>query len=64
MSETITVREAAEICRVEERTIRDWIKQGKLKAMRLGKRYRLERADVEALFQPIAATPAPKGKED
>ena len=43
----LTTAEAAAICRVSSRTIRNWIKAGRLRAVRLGNVYRIARYDLE-----------------
>jgi excisionase family DNA binding protein len=48
MSELLTVKEIARMCRVHELTIRRHIAQGKLKAVRVGKSIRIRQEDVEA----------------
>jgi excisionase family DNA binding protein len=60
MDASLTVKEAAQRCKVTERTIRDWIKQGKLQAMQLGRTYRIAPEALAALFQPVG-TSAKKG---
>ena len=43
----ITPSEAARLLRVNERTVRRWIREGKLKARRFGRLLRIPRADLE-----------------
>jgi excisionase family DNA binding protein len=56
MTELLTVREVAQQLRVDETTVRRWLKAGALKGVSLpshGKRqaYRIRREDVDALLQ-------------
>jgi excisionase family DNA binding protein len=55
-SRAITRREAAAICGVSPRTIDRAIKAGRFRAVRIGRRVLLNRAEFEALFgsQPKA----------
>jgi elongation factor Ts len=41
------------------RTVRNYVRDGRLKGVRIGKQYRIARADLEALTGHRAATPAP-----
>jgi nitrogen PTS system EIIA component len=45
----ISVKEAAEILHVSQKTVYRWISEGKLPLKRLGTQYYLERADVDSL---------------
>lgn len=40
------VPEVAEICRVTEATVREWIKSGKLKALKPGRSYLIDEEDL------------------
>jgi excisionase family DNA binding protein len=46
----LTVDEVAEYLRVKATTVRELIKRGELPAARIGKAYRIKRADVENLL--------------
>jgi nitrogen PTS system EIIA component len=46
----ISVREAAEILQVSQKTVYRWITEGKLPVKRLGRQFYLERADVNDLL--------------
>jgi excisionase family DNA binding protein len=55
--ELLTKREVAELLRVSEVTVARWLKQGRLRAYRVGPRaIRVRREDVERLLTPIAET--------
>jgi excisionase family DNA binding protein len=47
--EFLTVREAADLCRVHPATIRRWIDNGTLPAVHLGKGVRIRKRDLDAL---------------
>jgi excisionase family DNA binding protein len=55
--EFLTVNEIAEHLRLNQQTIRNWIDQGSLPAVRVGRRVRVRRADFERLVS-AGATPA------
>jgi excisionase family DNA binding protein len=46
----LTVPQVAEEFQVTPQTIRDWIDQGVLPAIRVGRAFRIARADVDALM--------------
>lgn len=48
MGEYLTIKEVAETIKVSERTIRNWIDAGTLKASRFGLQYRIKKSDFEA----------------
>ncbi len=54
VSELLTVEEVAEYLRVSIYTVREMIKSGKLPGVKLGKSYRIKRADVEKLVNTEA----------
>lgn len=45
----LTVDEAAAILKVAPNTIRDWLKSGKLKGGKIGRLWRIKRADIDEL---------------
>ena len=47
----MTPREVSEYLRVGVRTVYEWIKAGELPAIRLGKTYRVEQADLERFLR-------------
>ena len=54
MKDYITIEEAAEICSVSARTIRNWISQNQLKAYSLGKRLiRIDQDELRTIFIPM-----------
>jgi excisionase family DNA binding protein len=56
--ELMTVAEIAAVLKLNQQTIRNWIDQGRLPAIRIGRRVRIKRSDFKALLA-TAATPAP-----
>ncbi|HEY4210313.1 MAG TPA: helix-turn-helix domain-containing protein [Steroidobacteraceae bacterium] len=46
----LSVQEVARILHLHVRTVRAYVREGRLKAVRIGKQYRIERADVETLM--------------
>ena len=46
-SEWITTEEIANILRVKESTVREWIRQKRLKAAKIGRDYRILREDYQ-----------------
>lgn len=49
MSQFLTVPEVADLLRVTPMTVRRWIKSGRLPASQIGRDYRIQSADLEAL---------------
>jgi excisionase family DNA binding protein len=51
MEDWLTIKEAAEILKLSEHTVRDQVRQGKIPATKLGHRtVRVRRVDIEALL--------------
>ena len=53
MNEFITTEEASKVLWVTAYTIREYIKKGKLKAVRIGKHYLIAKAEVEKLLNTM-----------
>jgi excisionase family DNA binding protein len=55
----LTVAEVAEMLKLNQQTVRNWIDQGSLPAVRVGRRVRIKRSDLQQLldegYQPRAA---------
>ena len=49
--EFLTVAEIAEILKLNQQTVRNWIDQGSLPALHVGRRVRIRRSDFEALLE-------------
>jgi excisionase family DNA binding protein len=61
-NDLIKIAAAAKMLAINPATLREWIRRGKLAAWRVGARWRVSRADVEAMvsrFNP-ADSPAPE----
>ena len=49
--DVVTVAQIAEILRLNQQTVRNWIDQGSLPAMRVGRRVRVRWGGVEAMME-------------
>lgn len=47
----LTPAEVAEILQVDEQTVRRYLREGKLRGLRIGNRWRVDQADLEAFIQ-------------
>lgn len=47
----LTVAEVAEVLKLNQQTVRNWIDQGSLPALRVGRRVRIKRSDFERLLE-------------
>ncbi len=45
----LTVAEVAQTLRLNQQTVRNWIDQGRLPALRIGRRVRIKRSDFERI---------------
>lgn len=54
----MTVREVAELARVSEATVRQWIRTGELRAIDVGREFRIIPGDLEAFLDRHATRPA------
>lgn len=65
--EFVTVAEVANLLKLNQQTIRNWIDAGTLPALRLGRRVRVLRSDLNQLvdqnYHPSSGTPAPHTSE-
>jgi excisionase family DNA binding protein len=57
----LTVAEVAERLRLNQQTVRNWIDQGSLRAVRVGRRVRIRRSDFERLVEGDEAAPGARG---
>ena len=56
----MTVAEVATVLKLNQQTVRNWIDQGKLPALHIGRRVRIRRADFDALIEAsIVGYPQP-----
>jgi excisionase family DNA binding protein len=49
--EFLTVAEVAEMLKLNQQTVRNWIDQGSLPALRVGRRVRIKRSDFERIVE-------------
>jgi excisionase family DNA binding protein len=56
----MTVREVAELAQVGEATVRHWIKQGELRAIDVGREFRIIPRDFERFLDLHATRAAPE----
>lgn len=56
--EYLTVNEIAERLKLNPQTVRNWIDQGRLPALRIGRRIRVRRADLDRVLQQSSTTVA------
>ncbi len=49
--EMLTVEEVAKMLKVHVKTVRHWIKTGELKAMDIGRGYRISRSDLQEFIE-------------
>src|ERR1700727_3010046 len=57
----LTVAEVAELLKLNQQTVRNWIDQGSLPALRVGRRVRMRRSDLDRLLESGSTTSAPTG---
>lgn len=53
----LTVAEVAEMLKLNQQTVRNWIDQGSLPALRVGRRVRIRRSDLERVLAAGATAP-------
>jgi excisionase family DNA binding protein len=60
----LTVAEVAEKLKLNQQTVRNWIDQGSLPALRVGRRVRIKRSDFERILEESysAGTRTPAGR--
>ena len=58
VEEFLTVAEVAEMLKLNQQTIRNWIDQGSLPALRVGRRVRIRRSDLERVLDEGYTTAA------
>ena len=47
----LTLREAAEVLRLNPRTVREYVRRGEIEGRIIGKRWRFRRADLDAFYE-------------
>ena len=61
----LTVAEVAETLKLNQQTVRNWIDQGSLPALRVGRRVRIKRSDFErVLSESYSAGTAPASRRE
>ena len=56
----LTVAEVAELLRLNQQTVRNWIDAGSLPAVRVGRRVRIKRSDLDRIVESgYQGSPAP-----
>lgn len=50
MPEFLSIKEVAELLRLNERTILAYVRSGKIPAANVGRTYRIRKSDIDALF--------------
>ncbi len=55
----LTVAEVAETLKLNQQTVRNWIDQGALPALRVGRRVRIKRSDFERILDESYSPGAP-----
>ena len=53
----LTVAEVAELLKLNQQTVRNWIDQGSLPAVRVGRRVRIRRSDFDRVIAQSATAP-------
>lgn len=51
----MTADEAAEQLRVTRRTVYEWLKEGRLRGVKVGRLWRIHKSDVDELLRPKEA---------
>jgi excisionase family DNA binding protein len=62
--EFLTVAEVAELLKLNEQTVRNWIDQGSLPALKVGRRVRIRRSDLERVLEDGATGPGKTASDD
>jgi excisionase family DNA binding protein len=52
MERLLTPEEAARILAVSPKSVREWLRQGKLKGVKVGRLWRIRERDLEAFLDP------------
>src|SRR5436305_14703885 len=53
----LTVQDVADLLKLNQQTVRNWIDQGSLPALRVGRRVRIRRSDLERVLAAGATRP-------
>ena len=60
----LTVAEVAETLKLNQQTVRNWIDQGSLPALRVGRRVRIKRSDFERILEESYSGNKPGGSTE
>ena len=60
----LTVAEVAELLKLNQQTVRNWIDQGSLPALRVGRRVRIRRSDLNRLLEEGYTAGNRRGAQD
>jgi excisionase family DNA binding protein len=55
----LTVQEVAELLKLNPQTVRNWIDQGSMPAVRMGRRVRIKRSDFDRVVAENTSGPVP-----
>src|SRR5947208_11446957 len=60
----LTVAEVAEMLKLNQQTVRNWIDQGSLPALRVGRRVRIKQSDLDRVLADAYSGPSvPRGRD-
>lgn len=62
--EFLTVAEVAELLKLNQQTVRNWIDHGSLPAVRVGRRVRIRRSDLERVIENGSTRAGKAGSPD
>jgi excisionase family DNA binding protein len=62
--EFLTVAEVAELLKLNQQTVRNWIDQGSLPALKVGRRVRIRRSDLERVLNEGATRTGKAAQEE
>jgi excisionase family DNA binding protein len=60
----LTLRESAEVLRLNPRTVREYVQRGEIEGRIIGGRWRFRRADLDAFFENAPRNWDFRGKDD
>jgi excisionase family DNA binding protein len=64
MEELLTIDDVAKLLKISKASVRRHIKEGRLKAVRIGRIIRIPAGGINALFTPVSEVEKPKGGLD
>lgn len=57
----MTIQEVADLLKVSNATVRSWIKNGELRAVKLEREFRIAKVDLESFVEVRTTMPSRKG---